>query len=98
MLNSQEEKMKKLTTLAVLGILTAGISGVSAGPLMQNRDYYFAPHMGGGVVGGGGCGDCACDCCAPSCTLTPMEMVDGPCCTKVCCPAIVGFASGWRWF
>mgnify|MGYP000075289371 CR=1 FL=1 len=76
--------MKKLAIFAFLAAITVGAS-VMAGPGIQNRDYYFGLHNQG----------CGCGTCAPTCALQPMELVDGPCCQKVCCPKVVGFADKW---
>ncbi|OJW50564.1 MAG: hypothetical protein BGO67_05675 [Alphaproteobacteria bacterium 41-28] len=86
--------MKKLATLAVLGVIFTAASA-NAGEFLQDVAYY-GPH-GGGV--GGTCNTCnipttTCKptCCTPTCVYDSCN----PCGKMVCCPEIVGiFGKGW---
>lgn len=92
--------MKKLATLAVLGVIFTGASA-NAAEFIQDVAYY-GPH-GGNMGGMGGCNSCCNTCsiptntCAPSCcTPTCVRTCDAPCGKMVCCPDVVGiFGRGW---
>jgi hypothetical protein len=88
--------MKKLATLAVLGVVLAGASA-NAGEFLQDVAYYQARGELGAGYGtcGVGCNTCGCSiptqtcrptCCTPTCVRT----CDAPCGKMVCCPNIVG--------